>query len=253
MCGGAFLFKFSSFFALRSHPMENPEHKATESKDSLQLLDQGLGEDLFTCPVCTEILYKPVTTPCGHTFCELCLSIALSHKPRCPICREVCPLSFSQLKVNVLLVSLLEYFCKDQYTKRGMELAKQENTLQSTMKRVLIGNTHELLQVSSHNKHKWRFFCIVLGMDERLGENIQTSTADYVQKVEVFLHPTFTPSQIVLTQQPFEFARIGWGSFMLRGKVYFHEKFRLPPLAFDHQLSFDRNGTHRAYTVNFRE
>lgn len=29
-----------------------------------------------------------------------------------------------------------------------------------------------------------------------------------VQKVEVFLHPTFNPNRLVLTEQPFEFARV---------------------------------------------
>jgi transcription initiation factor IIF auxiliary subunit len=29
-----------------------------------------------------------------------------------------------------------------------------------------------------------------------------------VQRVEVFLHPTFNPNRLVLTEQPFEFARV---------------------------------------------
>lgn len=29
--------------------------------------------DDFDCTVCLKLLYEPVTTPCGHTFCRSCL------------------------------------------------------------------------------------------------------------------------------------------------------------------------------------
>eukprot|EP01056_Protomagalhaensia_sp_Gyna25_P000682 Protomagalhaensia_sp_Gyna_25__681@NODE_1319_length_1947_cov_39_048742_g1052_i0_p2_GENE_NODE_1319_length_1947_cov_39_048742_g1052_i0NODE_1319_length_1947_cov_39_048742_g1052_i0_p2_ORF_typecomplete_len284_score30_02zfC3HC4_2/PF13923_6/1_7e12zfC3HC4_3/PF13920_6/5_5e10zfC3HC4_4/PF15227_6/8_2e09zfC3HC4_4/PF15227_6/4_9e03zfRING_5/PF14634_6/8_3e08zfRING_6/PF14835_6/9_3e08zfRING_UBOX/PF13445_6/7_3e08zfRING_UBOX/PF13445_6/2e02ProkRING_4/PF14447_6/1_3e02ProkRING_4/PF14447_6/7e07zfC3HC4/PF00097_25/4_5e07zf len=40
------------------------------------------------CPICIKLLYKPISTTCGHTFCELCLEAALEHRPLCPLCRE---------------------------------------------------------------------------------------------------------------------------------------------------------------------
>ena len=32
------------------------------------------------CPICLEPLYKPVTTPCKHTFCYDCLVMCLERK-----------------------------------------------------------------------------------------------------------------------------------------------------------------------------
>lgn len=39
------------------------------------------------CAICCALLYQPWTTPCGHTFCQHCITSALSHSPLCPTCR----------------------------------------------------------------------------------------------------------------------------------------------------------------------
>eukprot|EP00743_Colponemidia_sp_Colp-15_P004888 GILK01005268.1.p1 GENE.GILK01005268.1~~GILK01005268.1.p1 ORF type:complete len:716 (+),score=91.37 GILK01005268.1:111-2258(+) len=41
----------------------------------------------FECSLCYSLLYEPVATPCGHSFCRECLQRALDHHSSCPICR----------------------------------------------------------------------------------------------------------------------------------------------------------------------
>lgn len=36
----------------------------------------------------SRLLFEPVTTPCGHTFCLKCLERCLDHAPHCPLCKE---------------------------------------------------------------------------------------------------------------------------------------------------------------------
>jgi len=223
-------------------------------KKMMELFEGGLnlaGID-FSCPVCTELLYKPVTTPCGHTFCKLCLDMSFSYKRCCPMCREPFQFGASQVKSNVLLVSILEQNFAEKYKRRSEEMEAQSIIMQEGRKKIVIGNTHEELEGHSRNNHKWKFFVMVLDADESLGAVPKVPSSYYIEKVEVFLHPTFTPSKMVLTGEPFEIKRIGWGVFTLRGNIYFAPRFNLPPMGFEHLLSFDRNGTHRSYLVDFK-
>jgi hypothetical protein len=35
--------------------------------------------DDFECTLCLKLLYEPVTTPCGHSFCRSCLHQSMDH------------------------------------------------------------------------------------------------------------------------------------------------------------------------------
>lgn len=40
----------------------------------------------FDCILCCRVLWKPVTTPCGHTYCWMCLDRCLDYSSACPLC-----------------------------------------------------------------------------------------------------------------------------------------------------------------------
>lgn len=74
-----------------------------------------LCEDQFTCSICLEVFENPVSTPCGHSFCQRCISSYWdggrggSRVYLCPICKE----SFRkrpELHINRTLKEITEQF-----------------------------------------------------------------------------------------------------------------------------------------------
>lgn len=43
------------------------------------------------CSICLDLYQRPVTTPCGHTFCRPCIRQAWRATRRCPQCRTELP------------------------------------------------------------------------------------------------------------------------------------------------------------------
>jgi len=86
------------------------------------------------------------------------------------------------------------------------------------------------------------------------GENGK-SLSPFIAKVYIYLHPTFHPSKIVLTQEPFEISRTGWGTFEIDIQIQFTPSVKLPPFSTSHQLSFTRHDTftEHMYNIDTRE
>lgn len=75
------------------------------------------------CPLCFRLFWQPVTTPCGHMFCRMCLDRCLDHQPFCPMCKT----------------SLQEYLAKRQHTTTEfMELVLQTFFPEDFVERKLI-------------------------------------------------------------------------------------------------------------------
>ena len=54
--------------------------------DSARIVEQS---DDVECSLCSNLLFEPVTTPCGHSFCRACFARTTDHSNKCPLCRTV--------------------------------------------------------------------------------------------------------------------------------------------------------------------
>ncbi|KAM3623485.1 uncharacterized protein V6R79_011820 [Siganus canaliculatus] len=86
----------------------------------MALASAFLSEDQFTCSICLDVFNNPVSTPCGHSFCQVCISSywdgrragdrgAATKAYQCPLCKE----SFRkrpELHINRTLKEITEQF-----------------------------------------------------------------------------------------------------------------------------------------------
>lgn len=75
------------------------------------------------CQICVQLLHNPVTSSCGHTFCQACLARAYDHSDKCPLCRADFPsfVHLQQQKVNETLVNIMRTWWPAQYQERVVQ------------------------------------------------------------------------------------------------------------------------------------
>ena len=96
-------------------------------QDLLSCMRESAHREL-ECRVCYNIMFDPVTTPCGHTFCRKCLARVLDHSVDCPMCRQALPipLSLKDQPSNKRLVGLLNGLCREETLHREQVLQTEE-------------------------------------------------------------------------------------------------------------------------------
>ncbi|KAK2441718.1 hypothetical protein P8452_20442 [Trifolium repens] len=77
--------------------------------------------DDFDCTLCLKLLYEPVTTPCGHSFCRSCLFQSMDRGNRCPLCRTVLLISPRTCSISVTLKSIIQKNFPEEYAERKQE------------------------------------------------------------------------------------------------------------------------------------
>ncbi|KAI4890825.1 hypothetical protein NFI96_009097, partial [Prochilodus magdalenae] len=101
-------------FTEKIYPYFSPpdQNRVMASSSSL------LSEDQLLCSICLDVFTDPVSTPCGHNFCMVCLKECWdsSSHCQCPVCKE----EFSrrpELRVNTFISGLAAQFKKSVQVK----------------------------------------------------------------------------------------------------------------------------------------
>lgn len=84
----------------------------------------SLGDEL-TCSICLCTFDCPVTTPCGHNFCQQCLLSTWKETYSCPQCRTHYPIK-PELKKNTVLGAVVDTFKLRSTDVSVAETAKSE-------------------------------------------------------------------------------------------------------------------------------
>uniref|UniRef100_A0A3B4BBW9 Uncharacterized protein n=1 Tax=Periophthalmus magnuspinnatus TaxID=409849 RepID=A0A3B4BBW9_9GOBI len=142
-------------------------------------------EDQFLCSICLDLFTEPVTTPCGHNFCKLCLSQHwdTSAPCRCPLCKELFHIK-PELKVNTLFSELLSQFKQETGSSCEQEpRAGEEQSLDMVEQRRLkiqkLQSSVEQSQTAAHTE-------MATGLEafNALIECVQRSREAFIQKLQ---------------------------------------------------------------------
>ncbi|PNY25802.1 LON peptidase N-terminal domain and RING finger protein 1 [Tolypocladium capitatum] len=124
---GGLLFEAEATY--RESPSSPPREDLTNLEtESLSRVQEALRGEM-DCQICYALLYDPLTTGCGHTFCRPCLHRVLDHSRNCPVCRQ-------ELSINPLLrhgscppnkniKRIMDMFWKDELVARGETAAAE--------------------------------------------------------------------------------------------------------------------------------
>nr|XP_032830785.1 LON peptidase N-terminal domain and RING finger protein 3-like [Petromyzon marinus] len=83
------------------------------------------------CSLCMRLLWEPVTTPCGHTFCTACLERSLDHRHQCPLCKEglVEFLARAVFTRNACLEGVMVHFLAEERRERERQNAEERKEM----------------------------------------------------------------------------------------------------------------------------
>jgi hypothetical protein len=92
-----------------------------ENSSKRQKTLTGVTTQDLDCIICMKLLFEPVTTPCGHSFCRSCFFRAVDHSlNRCPCCRTLLHCD-RRLPVTILLQTIIAKSYPEEYEERRKE------------------------------------------------------------------------------------------------------------------------------------
>lgn len=103
-------------------------------KQALQVPTGLVDASDFDCVLCCRSFWKPVVTPCGHTYCRVCLDRCMDYTSSCPLCMSPLvepnvnnmyqgssspvPFIVAKRPVTKFLEAAMKRFIPDNYEKR---------------------------------------------------------------------------------------------------------------------------------------
>ncbi|KAL3024944.1 hypothetical protein AAZX31_04G151900 [Glycine max] len=120
---------------LQVDPFSNSLRASLQNLESVSSSSRGMSthghperNDDFDCTLCLKLLYEPVTTPCGHSFCCSCLFQSMDRGNKCPLCRTVlfisprtCSIRQFLWDYDVTLKNIIQKNFPEEYAERKQE------------------------------------------------------------------------------------------------------------------------------------
>merc|ERR1712241_210272 len=105
--------------------------KEDSHKMSCRAQNQKVESSDYECPLCMRLLWNPITTPCGHTFCKICLDRVLDHNTTCPMCKSATLKTYLSDRKETYATEFVEYVMKKIHESEMQKLAGQTDIIGS--------------------------------------------------------------------------------------------------------------------------
>ena len=107
-----------------SEERNSDEHVSNDTSHGEQKVNIDVNE--LQCSICSRLLFHPITTECGHTFCQECMKESLEYGPKCPRCGKTLNDSTEKKRsITAVLDDLLRTHLETQYKEREEMHAKK--------------------------------------------------------------------------------------------------------------------------------
>ncbi|KAK7884074.1 hypothetical protein WMY93_027197 [Mugilogobius chulae] len=169
---GDHLHFVQTFTSVKPAPQLNDWTEETVRAPSDGHCELYFSEEQFLCSICLEIFTAPVTTPCGHNFCDVCINKHWnsSRQYNCPVCKQ----DFSsrpQIQVNTFISEMVSQLPNKTEVKKQSALSPslllQERATCSPTSQTPRLKKHQLIQPLSNLEERicpdttghWNSFC----------------------------------------------------------------------------------------------
>ncbi|GAA6234704.1 E3 ubiquitin-protein ligase TRIM39-like [Lates japonicus] len=137
-------------------------------------------EQELTCSICLDLFSEPVSTPCGHNFCQACIGGYWASSPvcTCPLCKR----QFDErphLSVNKVFALIADKFKLARYGAAGLPMPVGNGTPGAMTTMAPTGSTNPFLTaaVASGEEVVWCDVCT--GVKQPAVSSCLTCTASY--------------------------------------------------------------------------
>merc|ERR1712079_4979 len=111
--------------------------KMTHTQKDRDIDPEAVKAEDFDCSLCFRLLWQPITTPCGHTYCRACIDRSLDHKRECPLCKA------SLQAHNSTKMSVNEFLERSIRRLLPNEFAERKKTFEDEMSDIAGGSAME--------------------------------------------------------------------------------------------------------------
>jgi len=193
----------------------------------------------FKCPLCHDLFHDPVLTPCGHSFCRVCISRACGPGHNgCPLCRG----GLQDFEPQTAL-SNIDLAAKMVASVPQSVLAQRHSEAPYQLQ-LVINNLHEET-ANTGNKSKWSMWVAFRGLFNK-------HTATIIDRVVYELDPTCKENCVTSYPPFFSLRRHGSAPSMVRCRIHWAPMLGICPTTVDHYLTLGENdnGTLRMIDVD---